>query len=115
MVVAHALHDRDFAIVVQPLHAGHRLLPAEVGIDLQHVFLFDADRRPMLVVHRIAVRHDRVQPVVSAEPFEDDQDLPRVGCGGDLACFTEHIRHWTEAAEQTKPEPAGAKPHQVAT
>ena len=78
LVVAHTLHDRDLALVVELLHPAHRLVPAELRVDLQEVLLLDADRRPMLVVHRVAVRHDRVQSVVAAEPLEDHQDLARL-------------------------------------
>ena len=81
LVVADALHDRHLALVVQVLHAAHRLVPAEVRVDLQQVLFFDADRRAMLVVHRIAVRHDGVQAVVAAEPFEDDEDLAGIARG----------------------------------
>ena len=78
LVVAHALHDGDLAVIEQLLHAAHRLVPAELRVDLQQVAFLDADGRPMLVVHRVAVRHDRVQSVVAAEPLEDHEDLARL-------------------------------------
>ncbi len=105
LVVADALHDRHLALVVQVLHAAHRLVPAEVRVDLQHVLLLDADRRPVLVVQRVAVRHDRVQPVVAAEPLEDDEDLAVRVCGDALARLRQDGRHRAEAADRPKPRP----------
>ena len=63
----------------------HRLVPAELRVDLEQVLFLDADRRPMLVVHRVAVRDDGVQAVVAAEPLEDDEDLARLRRGGGAA------------------------------
>ena len=52
LVVADALDDGHLAVVVELLHPAHRLVPAEVRVDLEEVLLLDADRRPMLVVGR---------------------------------------------------------------
>src|SRR5688572_1315996 len=114
LVVAYALHDRDLALVVQLLHAAHRLVPAELGVDLQQVAFLDADSRPMLVVHRVAVRHDGVQPVVAAEPFEDDEDLARLQCRGFKAGAVQDKRDRSDAAQEAETEAAGADPYHVA-
>src|SRR5262249_12791660 len=53
-VVASAMHDSDLAFVVEALHAAHRLVPAELRVDLEHGRLFDADRGPVLVLERVA-------------------------------------------------------------
>ena len=71
------MHDRHLALVVQGFHPAQRPVPAELGVDLEKVFLLDADRRPVLVVNRIAIRHDGVESIVAAEPLEDNQDLAR--------------------------------------
>src|SRR5436190_3405210 len=114
LVVADPLHDREFALVVQLLHPAHRLVPAEVRVDLQHVLLVDADGRTMLVVGGVAIRHDRVEAVVAAEPLEDDQDTVRIGRRRQFGGFAEDVGHGAEAAEQAKPEAAGADPNQIA-
>src|SRR6266550_3605034 len=124
LVVPHSLYDRQLALVVQLLHAAHRLVPAEVRVDFQQIVLFEANSRTVLVVLRIAVWHDGVQSVVAAEPLEDDQDPARIERGrlqarariarGCLqARLAEDARHRTQSAEQTKSQSAGAHPNHV--
>jgi hypothetical protein len=115
LVVTYALYDRQLALVVQLLHAAHRLVPAEVRVDLEQIVFFDANRRAMLVIHRIAVRHDGVQPVVTAKPFEDNEDPARIERCRLEARLAEDARYRTESAEQTKPQSTGADPNHVAT
>src|SRR5262249_24815138 len=103
-----ALYDRHLPLVVQRFHPPHRLLPAEMRVDFEDVFLPDSDRRAMLVVHRVAVRHDRVQAVVAAEPLEDHQDLARARRRRHLAGPAEDVRDRTDATAETKPQAAGA-------
>src|SRR5688572_6599108 len=114
LVVAYALHDRDFALVVQLLHPAHRFVPAELGVDLQQIAFLDADGRPMLVVHRVAVRHYRVQSVVTAEPFEDHEDFARLRRRGFEAGAVEDEWDGSDAAHEAKAEAAGADPYDVA-
>src|SRR5687767_7918972 len=68
----------------------------------------------MLVVHRVAVRHDCVQSVVAPEPFENDEDLARLPRCGLEAGTVEDKRDGSDAAEQAKAEAAGADPDHVA-
>ncbi len=91
LVVADALHDRDLALVVEVLHPAHRLVPAELRVDFQDVGFLDADRRPMPVVERVAVRDDGVEAVVAAEPLEDDEDLARRIRGDAAARLGQHV------------------------
>ena len=81
----------------------------------EEVLLLDANRRPVLVVHRVAERHDRVQTVVAAEPLEDHEDSAGGAAGGGPARLAQDVRHRPDAAEEAESEPAGADPHHVAT
>jgi hypothetical protein len=114
LVVTHTLHDCDLVLVVQLLDAAHRLVPPELRVDLEQVAFLDADGRPMLVVHRVAVRHDRVQPVVTSEPLEDHEDLARLRRGGFQAGAVQDKWDGSKAAQEAKAEAAGADPDHVA-
>ena len=74
MIVAAAVDDAEHAVLVQPLEADHRRMKAEAVGGLEHVALLDPELRPGAVVGRIAVRHDRVQPVVAAGQLDDDEN-----------------------------------------
>src|SRR5262245_49863346 len=68
----------------------------------------------MLVVRRVAVRHDRVQPVVPAEPLEDDEDAAGVGGRGGATRLREQRGHRADAADEAESDAAGANPEHVA-
>ena len=114
LVVADAVDDRHLAVVVEALHPLHRLVQAELRVDLQELRLLQADRRPVLVVGGVAVRHDGVQAVVAAEPLEDDEDPAAGRAGRRPAGLAEDVRHRPDAAKQAEPEAAGAEPHHLA-
>src|SRR5262249_55415463 len=78
-------------------------------------FFLDADGRPVLVVRRIAVRHDRVQSVVAAEPLEHHQDLAGLRRGGYTARLAEEVRHRADAAKEAEADAASADADHVAT
>ncbi len=114
LVVADTVDDRHLAVVVELLHALHRLVQAEVGVDFEEVAFLQADRRAMLVIGGVAVGHDRVQPVVAAEPLEHHQDAAGGRRRRRPAGLAEHARHRADAAEQAETEAAGTKPHHLA-
>jgi hypothetical protein len=64
--VADAVHDRQRAILIEPLEAGHRRLEAERVVDLAQLVCADAEPRPGAIIRIVAIRHDRVQSVVGA-------------------------------------------------
>src|SRR5688500_18807063 len=68
----------------------------------------------MLVVHRVAVRNDRIQPVVAAEPLEDHEDFARLLRCGCEAGAVEDKWHRPDAPHEAKAEAAGADPDHVA-
>lgn len=109
------MHNSDLAVVVEPLDSAHRLVPAELRVDLKHVRLFDADRGPVLIVEPVAVGNDGVQAIVAAEPFEDNQDFAALLRGNAVDCLGEHWRHAADAAGQAETDPASAKAQHVAT
>ena len=74
MIVAAAVHDAEHAVLVQPLEADHRGMKAEPLGGLEHVAILDPEIRPGAVIRRVAVRHDRVQPVVAAGQLDDDEN-----------------------------------------
>src|SRR5438445_6031158 len=86
-----------------------------MSVDLQNVLFFDSDRGAMPVVHRVAVRHNRVQSVVAAEPLKDHQYLVRSSLRCHFARPAKDGGHGADATEQAKPEAAGADPQHVAT
>src|SRR5690606_31210659 len=101
-------------LVVEVLHAAHRLVPTELRVDLQDVPFPKADRGPMPVVQRVAVGDDRIEAVVAAEPLEDDQDPAGGALGGAAGALSQRRRHRAEAAEQAETESAGAEPQELA-
>ena len=96
-------------------HPAHRLVPADVRIDREQITFPDADRRAMLVVHRVAVRDDGVEPVVAAEPLEDDEDSAGLSGCSLTARLAQEVRDWADATEQAESDATGAEPHHVAT
>jgi hypothetical protein len=66
MVVAAAMHDGHSPIFVQPLESDHRRMEAERVAYSQHLFRWNADAGTRAIVRAVRVRHDRVEPVVSA-------------------------------------------------
>jgi len=109
------MHDSNLTVVVEALHAAHRLVPAELRVDLEHVPLFDANRRPVLVVKRVAVRNDGVQAVVAAEPFEDNENFAALIRRDAVACLGQHWWYLAHATEQAEPYAACAEAQHVAT
>ncbi len=88
LVVADAVHDREPALLVEPLEAGHSRLEAERVIDLAQLVGADAEPRPGAVVIIVAIGHDGVQSVIGAGKLDDDENTPgrRGLCGaGDSA------------------------------
>ena len=82
LVVANAVHDRQPAVLVEPLEAGHPRLEAEGVIDLAQLVGADAEPRPGAIVGIVAIRHDRIQSVIGAGKFDDDENAPRRGSLG---------------------------------
>jgi hypothetical protein len=74
LVVADAVHDGEMAVLVEALEARHGRLKAEMLIEPAQPFLLDADAGSGGVVSVIAIGHDRVEAVVAAGQFDDDQD-----------------------------------------
>src|SRR6266446_3591881 len=66
LVIADTMDDREMAVLVEALESRHGRLKAEMLIELAQPFLPDANARPGLVVGVIAIRHDRVEPIVAA-------------------------------------------------
>src|SRR5215471_19238592 len=78
VVVAAAVHDSHPPVFVEALESHHRRMEAERVADLQHLFRGDADTWTRAIVRGIGVRHDGVQPVVSARQFQHDEDPLRM-------------------------------------
>src|SRR5215467_14193630 len=97
------------------LHTAHRLVPAELRVDLEHLRLFDADRGPVLVVERVAVRDDGVQAVVAPEPFKDNEDFAALLRGDAGTCLREYRWHAADATEQAETDAASAEAQHVTT
>ncbi len=74
VVVSAAVDDGHPAVLVQTLEPDHRRMEAEVIVDLEDLARRNSDVRPGAVVRRVAMRHDRVEAVVPARQFEDDED-----------------------------------------
>jgi hypothetical protein len=83
LIVAGAVHDRQRAILIEPLEPGHCRLEAERVVDLAQLVGADAEPRPGAIVGVVAERHDGVQSVVGAGELNDDENAPRrCGLGG---------------------------------
>src|SRR4030095_6783082 len=114
-VVADAVHNSDLAVVVKALHAAHRLIPAELRVDLEDVRLLDADPGPVLVVERVPVGDYGVQAVVTAEPFEDNENFVALIRSNAAACLGQYRWHTADATEQAETDTASAKAQHVPT
>src|SRR4051812_22251945 len=74
---------------------------------LQHLALPDAKLWPRAVVDRIAVRHDRVQPVVAARELDDHEDALGVALdAGAFKCLCR--KRGGRAAQDDRQRGAGA-------
>src|SRR6476660_3421002 len=74
MVVSTAMDDRHLAVLVEALEPDHRRMKSESVADLDHLALRNAQMGPRAVIRRVAVRYDRVEAVVAAGQFDDDED-----------------------------------------
>ena len=74
LVVANAVHDREVAVLVEALHAGHGVLQAEMIIELAHARRLDADARPGAIIGVVAVGHDGVEAVIAPRKLDHHQD-----------------------------------------
>jgi hypothetical protein len=83
MVIATAVYHRQLAVLVQALKTGHAAAEAEVLVDFAELLWLDADGGAVAVIGVVAVRHERVEPIVAAGEFQHHEDLlRRVGGGG---------------------------------
>jgi hypothetical protein len=64
----------EVAVLVETFHARHRVLEAEMIVELAQLVGTDADLRPRLVIGVVAIGHHRVEPVIAAGQFDDDED-----------------------------------------
>jgi hypothetical protein len=74
LVIADAVDDREMAVLVEPLHAGHVRLEAEMIVELAQLVGPDADLRTRPVIGVVAIGHHGVEPVIAAGELDDDQD-----------------------------------------
>ena len=61
-------------LVEEPLHLVHPRVEAAVVVELEHFLLAKRERRPRLVVEVVTIGGDRVESVVAAGQFDDDED-----------------------------------------
>ena len=81
--VADAVDDGELLAVPQRLQCAELRMQAEVVVQRHHLAGGHHQRRPELRIGRVAIRHERVQPVVAAGELDDHQRLRRrLGCGG---------------------------------
>ena len=74
MIVPAAVYNAEHAVFVQPLETDHRGVKAEPLGGFEHASILYPQLWPGAVIGRVAVRNDRVQPVVATGQFDDDQD-----------------------------------------
>src|SRR5438552_7257592 len=74
MIVPAAVYYAEDAVFVQPLEADHRGMKTEPLGRFEHIAILDPELGPGAVIGRVGVRNDRIQPVVAAGQFDDDQD-----------------------------------------
>ncbi len=74
LIVAYAVDNRHLAVLEHPLKAHHRLLEAELVVDLKQFVFAQAKLGTRVVIGVVAKRHDRVEPVIAARELDDNQD-----------------------------------------
>ena len=114
LVVARAVHDGHVPVVPEAVHAEHRLLEAEVLVDLEDVGLAHPEVGPVPVQRVVAVGHERAQPVVAAEPLEDHEYLA-LGGRNRLRRRPEQGRQGADRPGQPEGDAAGADLQRLAT
>src|SRR5579871_1028059 len=85
IVVAAAVDDGEFAVLIKALEADHAAVETEVVVDGADALLGEADFGAVLVIGIVAVGDQGVEAVVAPGELEDDEDLAvgfGVGCQG---------------------------------
>jgi hypothetical protein len=72
--VADTVDDRHLAIVPEWLEGFHSGVEAKAVVDVQYLFLGDAHGATVVVVERVAVRHDRVERVVATGELQNHEN-----------------------------------------
>ena len=74
LLVAAAVDDGEFAVFVEPLKFGHAAIPAKMLVDLEQLLRAYPQSRAVPVISVIAIRQQRVQPVVAARQRHHHQN-----------------------------------------
>ena len=73
VAVPHPLDDGNLAFIVQPLHRPHIGIETHIAVQVQRLAFGHPHRGPVVVIQRVAVRHQRVEGVIAAGELEHHQ------------------------------------------
>ena len=94
ILVSAAVHDGQLAVFVQTFETGHAAAESEMIVDGPHFFARNADVRAVMIIGVVAIRDQRIQPIVAARKFQHHQDLAaRFGLTGKRRSRLREQRH----------------------